>query len=112
MGNKELQKEAAVFLESLGRELVHYPYTNFYYIHWSNISAIVKGSDPAELLRQIRLYPISPSGYGMHDIVSDFGGRAVLHQPIVDRRYEAHPRRWLEVFGLWGAVDAGAGPPP
>jgi len=79
--NKELQKEAAILLESLGREIVHYPYSYFRYRYWSSISAIVKDADPYELLRQVKFYPISPSGYDMHDFVSQLATGSYFTTP-------------------------------
>jgi hypothetical protein len=68
--NRELQQEVSTLLESLGKVIARNPYSIHPYYYWSGLSAIAKSPDPLKLLNQIKFYPISATGYAVHDFVS------------------------------------------
>ncbi|MDR2562265.1 MAG: hypothetical protein LBC63_10925 [Holophagales bacterium] len=90
--NQELQREAAILLESLGKEIAHYPYSYFRYKYWAGVSAIVKGYDPRELLDKIKFYPISPDGYGVYNFFPD------LAVGLVNPRLAVDSQSILDIF--------------
>ena len=114
--NKELQKEVQSLLESLGKEIVHYPYSYSNYGYWAGISAIAKDPNPQKLLDRIKFYPISTNGYGVHDFISQLAEPFFVNplagddlMPIVDDgfKFMDYGAQWMieQDFYLDGLFD-------